>query len=217
MATENGPAGARRGPGRPRDAHHDQAIIQAVREVLAEAGYLGLTIDRVASRAGVGRPTVYRRWPSKAALVMGALGESAADREPAPDTGNLRDDLLAIRRLQLSLLDSPEGRLVLPGLTADVLEQSDLHPRFRERYVKPWRDLIRAAVERAAQRGELRPGVDARMVADLLTGPLVFRVIFAQEEVDEGALDPAMDVVLAGLGRLSDASSAVAASRPRRS
>lgn len=190
---------SRRGPGRPRNLEHDDAIIRAVREVLEEAGYLGLTIDSVASRAGVGRPTVYRRWPSKAALVIGALEERPLFEEPPPDTGDLREDLLAVRRRQLRLLRSSEGRHVLPGLVADVAEQSELHPRFSERYVKPWRELICQVVARAVDRGELAPHVDSRLVADVLTGPLVFRVIFAQEDPPEEALGAAIDLVLAGL------------------
>lgn len=195
----------RRGPGRPRNLDHDDAIMRAVREVLEEDGYLGLTIDGVATRAGVGRPTVYRRWPSKAALVIGALVAIPLYEEPVPDTGDLREDLLAIRRRQLHLLKSPEGRHVLPGLVADVAEHSDLQPGFSERYVDPWRDLVRQAVERAVRRGELPTRVDSRLVADMLTGPLVFRVIFAQDDLAEEALGPAVDLVLAGLQSLPEA------------
>lgn len=199
---QRGPASeppvVRRGPGRPRNAAHDQAIVEAVRELLQKGGYGALTIDGVAARAGVGRPTVYRRWPSKAALVIGALAETVPGR-PSPDTGSLRGDLLEIRRRQLELLASPEGRRVLPGLAADVAEDSELHQSFTDTYVAPWRMAIEEAVERAVARGEIAGPANAQLVADVLTAPLFFRVLFAGETVPEDALEAAVDLVLDGL------------------
>ena len=192
------PRQARRGPGRPRNAAHDESIVLAVRELLHKGGYGALTIDGVAARAGVGRPTVYRRWPSKAALVIGALSD-LAPTQPHPDTGSLRGDLLAIRQRQTELLDSPEGRRVLPGLAADVAENDQLHRVFQEQYVEPWRAAVEEAVGRAAERGEIAARADARMVADVLTGPLFYRVLFAGEPVTDGALESAVDLVLSGL------------------
>ena len=202
--------GARRGPGRPRNAAHDEAIVKAVRDLLQKGGYGALTIDGVAARAGVGRPTVYRRWPSKAALVIGALSEVAPE-PPAPDTGSLREDLLQIRRRQADLLASSEGRRVLPGLAADVAENAELHRSFCDRYVVPWRRAIEEVVERAVQRGEISSSANGRLVADVLSGPLFYRVLFAGEPAaatrgeprDDGeagaALEAAVDLVLAGL------------------
>lgn len=138
--------------------------------------------------------------PRNAALVIGALGGRALSLESLPDTGNLRDDLLAIRRIQLELLSSSEGQRVLPGLAADMSDHPELHPRFCERYVAPWREAMQKAVERAVARGEIPSGPDGRLVADVLTGPLVFRMLYAGEQVDELALEPAVDLILAGLG-----------------
>lgn len=192
---------ARRGPGRPRNAAHDEAIVKAVRDLLRASGYGALTIDGVAARAGVGRPTVYRRWPSKAALVIGALSE-LAPAQPTPDTGSLREDLLAIRRRQMELLSSPEGRRVLPGLAADVAEDEELHRCFYDQYVAPWKAAVEEAIGRAVARGEIGGNADARLVGDVLTGPLFFRVLFAGEPVTDEALESAVDLVLAGLQQL---------------
>jgi AcrR family transcriptional regulator len=173
--------------------------VTAVRETLDEVGYNALTIDGVASRAGVGRPTIYRRWPSKAALVIGALGEPAHADHPIPDTGRLRDDLLEIRRRLLAMLRSPEGQRVLPGLVADLTDHPELYPRFYDRYVGPWREAIQEAVDRAIRRKEVPDDPSGRLVADVLAGPLIFRVLFAHEEVNEKSLEAAVDLVLAGL------------------
>lgn len=197
----DGPAPTRRGPGRPRNTAHDEAIVRAVRDLLRSSGYGALTIDGVAARAGVGRPTVYRRWPSKAALVIGALSELAPE-QPSPDTGSLREDLVAIRRRQMELLASPEGRRVLPGLAADVAEDEELHRSFYLQYVEPWRAAVEEAIQRAVARGQIDDDADAHLVAEVLTGPLFSRVLFAGEAVTDGALESAVDLVLAGLQRL---------------
>ncbi|HZU73224.1 MAG TPA: TetR/AcrR family transcriptional regulator [Acidimicrobiales bacterium] len=190
--------GPKRGPGRPRNTEHDHAITRAALEILATDGYNGLTIDAVASRAGVGRPTVYRRWPSKAALVIGVLAEVAPRPTPA-DTGNLRDDLLTIRRHQLSALLSPRIRRVLPGLVADVAEDAELRRRFHQQYVEPWRAAFDLAVRRGIERGEVRADADPQMVADLLTGAMVYRVLFAGERPNRQAMNEAVEMVLQSL------------------
>src|ERR1700722_2208008 len=84
--------GEHRRPGRPRDPGYDKVILDATLEILNDKGYAGLTIDGVAPRTGVGRPTIYRRWASKAALVIAALTQSS-HLSLIPDTGALRDDL----------------------------------------------------------------------------------------------------------------------------
>src|SRR5436190_20339068 len=89
-----------RRPGRPRDPSYDKAILDATLEILFDRGYAGLTIDGVAARTGLGRPTIYRRWSSKPALVIAALAQSVGV-SPAPDTGSLRKDLLAYQRRQV--------------------------------------------------------------------------------------------------------------------
>jgi AcrR family transcriptional regulator len=97
-----------RGPGRPRDARRDEAILTATLGILRELGYRGLTVGGVAARAGVGRPTIYRRWSSKPALVVAALVESARLAVPLVDTGSLREDLIAVQRHQVELMSSPK-------------------------------------------------------------------------------------------------------------
>src|SRR5262245_54231629 len=118
-ATEAAPDGPRR-PGRPRDARNDQAILDATLSILRERGYGALTIDGVAAAAGVGRPTVYRRWPSKPALVVAAHVQSARLALPVVDTGSLRGDLIAVQRHQVDLMSSPDNRRVTAGLIADL-------------------------------------------------------------------------------------------------
>ena len=115
-----------RGPGRPRDAGRDRAILVATLKILYDKGYAGLTIESVAASAGVGRPTIYRRWRSKAALVVAALVESARLAIPVADTGSLRSDLIDVQRHQVELMNSPASRRVTAGLVADLAADPEL-------------------------------------------------------------------------------------------
>ena len=103
----------KRRPGRPRNESYDGSILDAAMAILLEDGYPGLTIDGVAARANVGRPTIYRRWSSKPALVVAALARSTG-LAPAPDTGSFRGDLLAVQDHQVILMNSNGFRRITP-------------------------------------------------------------------------------------------------------
>ncbi len=204
MATENPVAGEpltpHRAPGRPRDASRDQAILSATVALLRRRGYRGLTIEGVASEAGVGRPTIYRRWPSKPALVVAALMDSSRLALPAPNTGSLRDDLIAVQRHQVFLMNSPESRRVTAGLLADLATDEELAERYVTEYLMPRRASVFQVLQRGVDRGELTPTVDFAFVYDLLVGPLFMRaVVWGQPLGPEAAADTA-DVVLARYG-----------------
>jgi AcrR family transcriptional regulator len=186
-----------RGPGRPRDASRDEAILTATVALLRRRGYQGLTIEGVASEAGVGRPTIYRRWPSKPALVVAALMDSSRLALPAPDTGSLRQDLIAVQRHQVALMNSPESRRVTAGLLADLATDEELAERYVTEYLMPRRALVFQVLQRGVDRGELTPETDFAFVYDLLVGPLFMRaVVWGQPLGPEAAADTA-DVVLA--------------------
>ena len=137
-------AGEPRRPGRPRNRSYDRVILDATLEILNAQGYAGLTIDSVAARTGVGRPTIYRRWSSKAALVIAALTQSPG-LSPLPDTGRVRDDLLAFQAEQVRMMDEPASRRITAGLVAD--------PELAETYVRDYIGRRRTVVWQALQRG----------------------------------------------------------------
>lgn len=190
------PVGPRR-PGRPRDARNDQAILEAARDILREQGYRGLTIDGVAARAGVGRPTIYRRWPSKPALVVAALVDSSRLALPADDTGSLRRDLIAVQRHQVELMTSaPDNRRVTAGLIADLATDPELAESYVSRYLAPRRAAVFQVLQRGVDRGELRADVDFAFVYDLLVGPLFMRTVVWGEPLAPGAAEATADVIL---------------------
>ena len=209
MATKDRGAGdtdgASRGPGRPRDARHDQSILDATLGILLEQGYRGVTIEGVAARAGVGRPTIYRRWPSKPAVVVAALVQSDRLALPAPDTGSLRNDLIAVQRHQVERMNSPDARRVTAGLIADLADDPELADTYVSQFLAPRRATVWDVLQRGVDRGELDADVDFAFIYDLLVGPLFMRAVVWGQPLAPDAAENTTDVILAAF-----------AARPRR-
>jgi AcrR family transcriptional regulator len=187
--------GGARGPGRPRDAGRDAAILAATLQILQEVGYQALTIEAVAARAHVGRPTIYRRWPSKPALVVAALLASSQLALPDIDTGSLRDDLVAVQRRQLDLMNA-DTRRVTAGLVADLAGDAELREIYEREYLVPRRGVVWRVLQRGVERGEIAADVDFAFVYDLLVGPLFMRSVVWGQPLDAEAAERTVDAVL---------------------
>jgi AcrR family transcriptional regulator len=185
-----------RAPGRPRDERHDRAILAAALAILREEGYRGLTIEGVAGRARVGRPTIYRRWPSKPALVVAALVHSARLAVPVPDTGSLRDDLVEVQRHQVELMNSPDNRRVTAGLVADLVADPELADTYVTQYLAPRRASVWQVLERGIARGEIRADTDLAFAYDLLIGPLFMRTVVWGQQLGPDAAVQTAGVIL---------------------
>src|SRR4051812_16714511 len=144
--------------GRPRDPRRDEAIYEAVLTLVAEVGVDRMSLDAVAQRAGVSKPTIYRRCPhGKAQLVSAAVAFRSESKPAAPNTGTLRGDLLAmVRRLSA---DITENAHLAAGLTSRLRTDPELAAIFREHVIEAERARWRQVLERAAARGELRSTV----------------------------------------------------------
>jgi AcrR family transcriptional regulator len=185
------------GPKSRRSARAHAAILTATTELLTNVGYGALTIEGVAARAGVGKATVYRWWPSKGALVIEAV--SLALPTPAPiDTGDLRSDLTAVvRRVVDTLTRVPEGA-VIPALAADVMSDPQLAEQFRSRLLRPRRSAVAEVLLRAAARGELPPDVDTDALLDIYSGAVFYRVLVRGEPVTDLLADQLVELLLDG-------------------
>jgi AcrR family transcriptional regulator len=194
--TPTTPAAARR-PGRPRDARADQAILDAAVEVLAEHGPSGFTVDAVAARAGVGKATVYRRWPSRGALLLDTAHHRIGLEPSDADTGVLADDLVAILvDLGRKMRETHAGRVL-----AVVMSEAAVNPEMRPvlaSFAADRRRLPTAIVERGVARGELPPDTDVELVLDVLAGTIFFRVLLSDSPVDEPVVRSLVEAVLAG-------------------
>jgi AcrR family transcriptional regulator len=165
---------APRAVGRPRDPKLDAVITGATLELLADIGFAALTIEAVATRAGVGKATLYRRWPGKEQLVIDAVRTLSEDPDPDTSAG-ARDELVglleAVRRKSISSL---AGR-IFPRLIGESVDNPEFMRRYREQVLDPRRDRFRTALLRAVEQGLVRADVDTDHAIGLLVGPMAYR------------------------------------------
>jgi AcrR family transcriptional regulator len=202
-------AAAARGPGRPRSEAAHSAILAAAIAMVREVGYDATTMDGIAERAGVGKATLYRRWPSKEPLIADAL-EGIARSFPVPDSGSTRDDLLTVLRGSLGMYRDPATRGLLSGLVAAMARSPMIADAMRGGFLAARTQLMRTVLQRGVARGELRADADLAVAIDLLRGPLLMRGLLSGDPLDEPFVRAVLDVVMRGL-----APDARRAARPR--
>ncbi|NNH73306.1 TetR/AcrR family transcriptional regulator [Nocardia uniformis] len=166
----------RTGPGRPRDPQLDAQVLTAAQELLVSEGYEATTIAAVARRAGVVTTSIYRRWPSKRALIEDAVFALDTGNHPAP-TGDLRADLLAWTRLFLSAAAQPAARAAIPGLLAAYHDDRESYRRLLDRGEQPTRQALREMLIGAAAHGQAAPGCDVDAVFEFLRGATLIRAL----------------------------------------
>jgi AcrR family transcriptional regulator len=164
-----GPAPVRRRPGRPRSELAERAIIDAALSVFAESGPDGLCIEQVAARAGVGKATIYRRWPGKEDLLLDAL---AALKPPLPQPRgrSVREDLVAVVDAMCRDAADPRRARQFALLQGEGAKYPRLMTRFIETVVEPRREVVRSVLRRGVATGELRDDADIEAALYLLRG-----------------------------------------------
>lgn len=195
-------AAALRKPGRPRDEELHDVIIHAALETFVEEGLDAASVEGIASRAGVGKATIYRRWHSKEDLISDAIcrcAESAA----APDTGSTRDDLIALMTKLQNDLSCSMGGQIFPRMVGEVWDRTPVGEAFAKAVIRPRRQLILEVLNRGAGRGELREGFDAELVADTLSGAVLVRRMVAGPEADgpSDRIEQLVSLILDGLAK----------------
>lgn len=186
--------------GRPRTQALDTAILDAAEELVITEGYHAATIDRIARQAGTTRPAIYRRHSSRGHLIVAAMSRRFG-LDPTPHTGSLRGDLLAVQRAQVEFFTDPLVIRALPGLLDEGSQDPPLNAQFFTEFVAPRRESTARALQRAADRGETRPGFDSEWICDLLTGPLLMRAFLPIAAIDDHL---AMQTVEAALNELAE-------------
>lgn len=184
--------------GRPRSEQADRAIIDAALALFAESGPEGLCIEKVAARAGVGKATIYRRWPGKEDLLLDALAALRAPL-PAPKGESVRDDLVAlVDALRTESVDPRQLRQF-----ALLLGEGERYPRLIDRYVEtvvePRRDVFRAVLRRGVATGELRERTNIEAAVDMLTGAVLARTRLSHDRPERGYARRVVDELLTGL------------------
>ncbi len=196
-------AGEGRRPGRPRSEEAHGAILDASILLIREVGYDALAMDAIAARAGVGKATVYRRWATKETLVAEAL-ERIVRSIPIPDTGTTEGDLRVMMRDSVNMYRDPATKGLLSGLVAAMARSERIAQAVRSGFIATRRDALRQVLERGVARGDLQKGMDFELALDLLSGPLLFRMLITGERIDERLTRGVVEAVLRGFAPKAD-------------
>lgn len=190
-----------------RSERSRRAIYDAALALVVEAGYPKTTIEGIAARAGVGKQTIYRWWPSKAAVLLEAfvdLGEQAAEAvgevgAAIPDTGDLAADLRFVLRATVDELVDPKYDLPTRALAAEGIVDAELCARYVEKLLRPSLQLYVDRLAAAREAGELRGGLDLDIAVELFTGPLSGRWLLRTGPLTHEYADRLVDYALNGL------------------
>jgi AcrR family transcriptional regulator len=180
-----------------RSARVRAAVLQATLEAMAEHGPGGLTISEIARRAGVHATSVQRRWGTTENVVLDAMLTISSEQLPVPDTGTLREDLIAFARLVAAYLATPLGTAL--SRTMAVAEDD---PDVADGRLQFWRaryGIVRVMISRAIERGELPAGIDSQLALELLIAPLHFRALLTRQPIDDTMIEQLADAVVRGL------------------
>lgn len=177
-----------------RSSRCHAAILAATVDLLAELGFAGLTIEGVATRAGVGKSTIYRHWRSKTELVIETYG-SLTRSTPPVHTGDLRTDLVERVQAIAAAVSNPPLAPILPSLL-DAAERdpelAELHRRFTAQRRRFMLDVLEAGIA----AGTVHPGTDVELIADLLAGPVLYRRLISRAPLGQTYADRLVDALL---------------------
>jgi len=191
----------RRSPGRPRSEQSHRAILRSTLKLLRKkGGFLELTIEAIAADANVSKATVYRWWPSKAALVADAFAESSEQELQFLDTGSVVGDMSLQMRRVVRVFRSERGKIVA-ALLAGGQSDPELIRAFRERFLWPRRQQAYITLQRGIHRGELPRGTNKDLILDSLYGPIYMRFLIRHDELTEDFADQLCALVLNGRRR----------------
>ncbi len=186
------------GRGRPRDPRTRAAILAAARALLDKGGLTAVTIEAIAARAGVSRPTIYRYWPNAPAVAMAAFLEASG----APAAGKTSRSPLAALRAQLHALAdafaAPAGRSVA-AMVAAAQSETELAKAFRNEFIARNRDAARELLERCVAERLVAPPADIDLALDLVFGPLFYRLLMGHAPITRGFVDQLLDAVVPAL------------------
>jgi AcrR family transcriptional regulator len=182
----------------PRVLLSRERVLTTTLDLLMETGLGELTIDDISRRSGVAKTTIYRHWANRSALVIDACSRMTDGQETAPDTGSLQGDLRAILTSTAGLLATAKWSSILPSIV-DAAEHdpefADIHSRIQRGHAAP----LRAALDRAAARGEIPQAADCNAIAAALLGPLYYRRWFSRERIDAEFVEMIIRSAVAGL------------------
>jgi len=193
----------------PRVERSRQAILDATRELLADGDVGSLTVEAVASRSGVAKTTIYRRWRDKWELALDAVMIDMIPRFEKPvDVGDTRKELLTFINQVVRMQASAPFGPAMQGLVSQIATDPELARVYRDQVVQPRMDQLGPVIERGIARGDLRPDTDVRLVHELLVGPIFYRLLFSGAPLTRNLGPRIVDAILAGFTPRSDVATA---------
>ncbi len=184
--------------GRPRSEQVERAIIDATIDLLADHGYLGLSIEAIASQAGVAKTTVYRRWPGKDELVLDALSRLKGPLAEPPGRDVRTDLIYLLDHVRAQWVNGVHGRL-MHRVSVDGWDRPELYHQFRERLIAPRTRVMLDVLQRGVDEGLIRADVELRAVHEMLVSPILAAAFTHQPLPTHERLEFCVDTVLAGL------------------
>lgn len=202
MTENTSPDGGRRAPNpKRRSARAEHAILEAASELIVEVGFTRMTMEGIASRARVGKQTIYRWWPSKAAVVLDVFthltGEGAVD--PLPDTGHLAADLKTVLRATVDEFNTHAMDRTARAFTAEIQHDTELARQIGERLVAPGTEVYKERLRSAVHAGQVRSDADLELAVELLTGPFQKRWLLRTAPLTHAYADDLVDMVMCAL------------------
>ena len=185
--------------GRPRSADARAAILRATREILDEGGITAVTMEGIAARAGVGKPTIYRSWPNAHAVAMAAMMEAKGTTPKFSRTRSAVADLKRQLRGVAEVFATRMGRQVTSMIAAAAAD-GELSKVFRNHFILARREEGRALIARAIEAREVRKTIDVDVALDMIYGPIFYRLLMGHAPLDATFTDDVVDHALKGLG-----------------
>lgn len=183
--------------GRPRSQAAHRAILKAALRLVARRAFRDVSMNEIAARAGVGKMTLYRRWPNKAALVMDALLQLLGAETAFPEAASALESLRRQLHLQAAFFRGSRGNLIR-SLVSEAQSDPELAIAFRERWLNPRRQGVRQNIQAAIAEGSLRGDFNIDVAIDQLYGSLYYRLLLGSGKLDEGFIEDTYQQFLAG-------------------
>jgi AcrR family transcriptional regulator len=185
--------------GRQRSSESEEAILAATLQLLKEKSLRDITVEAIARKAGVGKMTIYKWWPSKAYVALDAFRKTMNKMVVIPDTGEAERDLAELLGSIMSFYSSPTGRIFSQFL-AESQTDCEFAALFRERFLKPRREAVGVVLDRAMKHGQIDNTLDRELILDFMFGPVVLRLMIGHAPLNKAAADAIISTLLRGIG-----------------
>jgi AcrR family transcriptional regulator len=185
--------------GRPRSAKVHRAILETALRQVAAVGFRAVSVESIAAEAGVGKPTIYRRWPNKAAVVMDAFLMKLEPGTVFPTKERAIDSLRLQMLSQVKAFRGDFGGLI-KALLGEAQFDPEMADAFRERWIMPRRRKLRTVIEEAMRQGDLRKDIDPELAMDMLYAPIYYRLQIRSGPLSESFVNGLLEQARKGLG-----------------